>query len=150
MYKHILIPTDGSEHSREAVAHGVALAKAMGARVTAMTVSTPFHIFTWSTEMLEETPSEHRQHNEDTARAALGAARALAQTAGVPLDTVHVEDDNPYRAIGESATARGCDAIVMASYGRGAKRARDPAEHPLDSETVRVLSHANIPVVVYP
>ncbi len=100
--------------------------------------------------MLEETPSEHRQHNEETARAALGAARSLAQAAGVPVDTVHVEDDYPCRAIQESATARGCDAIVMASYGRDAKRARDPSEHPLASETVRVLTHATVPVVVYP
>ena len=68
----------------------------------------------------------------------------------MPVDTVHVEDDHPYRAIQETVQARGCDAIVMASYGRNARRTRDPSEHPLDSETVRVLSHANVPVVVYP
>ena len=45
MYRHILIPTDGSELSKRAVQHGVDLAKSLGAQVTAMTVSTPFRIF---------------------------------------------------------------------------------------------------------
>lgn len=150
MYKHILLPTDGSDHSREAAAHGIALAKALGARVTALTISKPFHVFTLSPEMLEETPREHQAHNEETARAALNAAREMATAAGVPLDAVHLEHDHPYRAIQDTVRKHGCDAVVMASYGRGYEEGSDPSQHPLDSETVRLLTHATTPVVVYP
>jgi nucleotide-binding universal stress UspA family protein len=45
MYKHILIPTDGSSLSRTAIEHGIALAKSINAKVTAVTVTVPFHVF---------------------------------------------------------------------------------------------------------
>ena len=64
MYSHILIPTDGSELSKMALYEGVALAKALGARVTVITVTTPFHVFTanpsWSRTRLRNTRNRWR------------------------------------------------------------------------------------------
>src|SRR5208283_1721337 len=66
MYQNILIPTDGSELSDKAVRHGIALAKTLGAKVTAVTVTQPFHVFTMDTEMLTDTgealPGSSGQH----------------------------------------------------------------------------------------
>ncbi|MGA2923213.1 MAG: universal stress protein [Candidatus Sulfotelmatobacter sp.] len=59
MYKNILIPTDGSELAGKAVKHGTNLAKYLGAKVTLLTVTTPYHIFTLETKMVEDTPAEY-------------------------------------------------------------------------------------------
>lgn len=56
MYKHILIPTDGSELSKMALPEGVALAKALGGRVTVVTVTTPFHVFMDTPTMVTDVP----------------------------------------------------------------------------------------------
>ena len=61
MYKHILIPTDGSELSKKAVDHGIGLAKALNAEVTAVTVSEPFHIFAVEPGMVTDTPDEYKK-----------------------------------------------------------------------------------------
>jgi nucleotide-binding universal stress UspA family protein len=127
MYKNILIATDGSELSEKAVNHGIALAKRIGAKVTVLTVVQPLHTFT--AEYAEKT---------------LGAAARLAQAAGVECEGVHVEHDFPYQAIIDTAASKGCDLIVMASHGRHGISALV-----LGSETVKVLTHSKIPVLVH-
>jgi nucleotide-binding universal stress UspA family protein len=66
MYRHILIPTDGSQLSQNAVAHGAALAKSINAKVTVLTVSTPFHTFASCSgpglRLLNEAPAVHGPH----------------------------------------------------------------------------------------
>jgi nucleotide-binding universal stress UspA family protein len=62
MYKHILIPTDGSELSKLALEEGVALAKALDAQVTIITVTTPFHVITGNPVMLTDTPERYAEH----------------------------------------------------------------------------------------
>ncbi len=62
MYNHILIPTDGSELSKMAIYEGVALAKALGARVTVVTVTTPFHVLTADPGMVTDTPAQYKEH----------------------------------------------------------------------------------------
>ena len=143
MYKHILIPTDGSELSKKAVDHAIGLAKALNAKVTAVTVSEPFHVFAVEPSMVTDTPDEYKKHIAALAAKYLKAARDAATAAGVPCDGVHVENEHPYEAIIDTARKGGCDAIVMASHGR-----RGVSAVVLGSETVKVLTHSNIPVVV--
>jgi nucleotide-binding universal stress UspA family protein len=143
MYKHILIPTDGSELSKKAVDQGTRLAKALNAKVTAITVSAPFHIFAVEPGMLTDTPDQYKKRIAALTTKYLKAATDAAAAAGVPCDVVEVEHEHPYQAIIDTARKRGCDAIVMASHGR-----RGVAAVVLGSETVKVLTHSNVPVVV--
>ena len=143
MYKHILIPTDGSELSKKAVDHGIGLAKALNAKVTAVTVSEPFHIFAVEPGMLTDTPDEYEKRINALTGKYLKAAKDAATAAGVPCDVVHVEHEHPYETVIDTARKRGCDAIVMASHGR-----RGVSAIVLGSETVKVLTHSTIPVVV--
>ena len=143
MYKHILIPTDGSELSKKAVDHGIGLAKALNAKVTAVTVSEPFHIFAVEPGMLTDTPAEYEKRIAALTGKYLKAAKDAATAAGVACDVVQVEHEHPYETIIDTARKRGCDAIVMASHGR-----RGVSAIVLGSETVKVLSHSTIQVVV--
>ena len=144
MYTNILIPTDGSELAGKAVQHGIALAKRIGAKVTALTVLLPFHVFTTDTQMIEDTPAQYRVRMHEHAEKTLGAVGQAAQAAGVACETVHLEHEHPYRAIIETAESKGCDLIVMASHGRHGISAIV-----LGSETVKVLTHCKIPVLVH-
>jgi nucleotide-binding universal stress UspA family protein len=143
MYKHILIPTDGSELSKKAVDHGIGLAKALNAKITCVTVSAPFHIFAVEPGMVTDTPDEYKKRIAALTAKYLKAAKDAATAAGVPCDVVQVEHEHPYETIIDTAKNRGCDTIVMASHGR-----RGVSAVVLGSETVKVLTHSNIPVVV--
>jgi nucleotide-binding universal stress UspA family protein len=144
MYEHILIPTDGSELADKAVRHGTTLAKAIGAKITVLTVSPPFHVVTLNTQMLEDTPAQYKRRMQDAAVKTLEAAANTAKAAGLACDTVHVEHAHPYQAIIDTAGSKGCDLIVMASHGRSGVSAIV-----LGSETVKVLTHSKIPVLVH-
>jgi nucleotide-binding universal stress UspA family protein len=144
MYTNILIPTDGSELAEKAVKHGIALAKRIGAKVTVLTVLQPFHTFTTDTQMIEDTPAQYKTPMQEHAEESLGAVAAAAQAAGVACETVQVEHKHPYQAIINIAGLNGCDLIVMASHGR-----RGISAIVLGSETVKVLTHCKIPVLVH-
>jgi nucleotide-binding universal stress UspA family protein len=143
MHQHILIPTDGSELSQNAVDYGVALAKSANAKVTILTVSTPFHVLALDPGMITETPDQYQGHAAALVAKCLDAAKQAASAAGVSCETIHVEHDQPYRAIVETASRRMCDLIVMASHGR-----RGISAIVLGSETVKVLTHSVVPVLV--
>jgi nucleotide-binding universal stress UspA family protein len=143
MYTHILIATDGSSLSARGVDHGVNLAKALGARVTVLTVSEDFHVFSMDPEQLEETQATFREHMREQASRTLAEAAASAEAAGVVTSQMHLENHQPYLAIIRTAEGQGCDLIVMASHGRGGVSALF-----LGSETMKVLSHSKIPVLV--
>jgi nucleotide-binding universal stress UspA family protein len=143
MYKHILIPSDGSELSRKAIDHGVALAKSINAEVTALTVTVPFHVFAIEPGMVTDTREEYEKHAAELAAKDLDVAKEAAKTVGINCDTVHVEHEHPYRAIIGTAAQRGCDLIVMASHGR-----RGISAVVLGSETIKVLTHSAVPVLV--
>jgi nucleotide-binding universal stress UspA family protein len=143
MYKHILIPTDGSELSNKAVLQGSALARAIGARVTIVTASPTFQTFAPDPFMAVTTPEQMRQLCRKDAMEMLTRAAETARNAGVSCDIVHVEDDRPYQAIIDTATKRACDLIFMASHGR-----RGVSAMVLGSETNKVLTHTQIPVLV--
>ena len=140
MYRHILIPTDGSELSKLAVEEGVALAKALDARVTIITVTTPFQP---AAVMLTDTPERYKEHMAVSAEQYLDEGKRVAAAAGVECDLVQIEHEHPYKAIIDAAQQRGCDAIHMASHGR-----RGISAVLLGSETLKVLTHSTIPVIV--
>jgi len=144
MFKNILIPTDGSELAWKAVEHGTALAKSVGAKVTVVTVSLPFHIFTLDPLVVEDTAAQYKTRMEEHAAKLLATMANAAKAAGVPCETVHVVHEHPYQAIIDTAVARGCDLITMASHGR-----RGVSALLLGSETVKVLTHSKIPVLVH-
>jgi nucleotide-binding universal stress UspA family protein len=99
MHKHILIPTDGSDLSEQAVNYGVALAKAVSAKVTAITVSTPFHVFAADPDMLTDTPESYKKRMTTIATKYLGQAKDAAAEAKVSCDIVHVENEHPFQVI---------------------------------------------------
>ena len=143
MYQHLLIPTDGSELSQKAVDHGIAMAQAINAKVTALTVTAPFHTLAVEPVMVTDTRDQYDQHVAACAAKYLQAAKQSASGAAVSCDTVHIESEHPYQAIIDTAAQRGCDLIVMASHGR-----RGISAVVLGSETVKVLTHSAIPVLV--
>ena len=144
MYANILIPTDGSELSSQATAHGIALAKRLDIRITLLTVLPPFHVLTTDTQMIEDTRAAYKVRMLARAETILSAAAQVAQSASVACATVHVEHEHPYQAIIDTAESRGCDLIVMASHGR-----HGVAAILIGSETLKVLTHCRIPVLVH-
>jgi len=139
MYKHILIPTDGSDLSNKAIEHGLELAKALGAKITALTVSEPFYVSAFEPSMAEQ----YKKHIAALAIKHLDVAKNAASASNVACEAVRVEHERPYQAIIDTAKERGCDAIVMASHGR-----RGVSAIVLGSETVKVLTHSTVPVIV--
>jgi nucleotide-binding universal stress UspA family protein len=144
LFKNILVPTDGSDLAAKAVEQGILFAKEIGAKITAATVTEPFHLLSVEQIQLEYTPIEYQKYSKAHAEKVLGAVSAAAKSAGVICDTLHVEHELIYQAIIEAAEARKCDLIVMASHGR-----RGVSAVVLGSETVKVLTHSKIPVLVY-
>jgi nucleotide-binding universal stress UspA family protein len=148
MFKNILIPTDGSQLAVRAVEQGVLFAKQIGAKITAVTVTQPFlSLFSpslYGPSQFQFAPTEFTKLVEAYAEEALGAVSAAAKAAGVPCETLRMEQDQVYQAIIDAAAASGCDLIVMASHGR-----RGVSAGVLGSETVKVLTHSKIPVLIY-
>ena len=144
MFKHILIPTDGSDLSRKAVRYGVQLAKASGAKVTALTVTDPYRAATMDAVLIPVGEEDYEEQSRLLAERAMEQVKMAADAAGVPCETIREVHDQPYRAIIDAAHALNCDLIVMASHGR-----RGISALLLGSETVKVLTHSTIPVLVY-
>jgi nucleotide-binding universal stress UspA family protein len=149
MYRHILIPTDGSELAEHAVTNGLLLAKSVGAEVTVIIVHEPFDWLSVpetraSQRQALENLARHKEQVEKHAVSILNRAADAAKQAGVPCDTMQVENARPYQAIIAAASDRGCDLIVMASHGRGGLSAVV-----LGSVTNKVLTHTKTPVLVY-
>jgi nucleotide-binding universal stress UspA family protein len=144
LFKNILVATDGSDLAAKAVEQGVVFAKEIGAKITAVTVTEPFHLLSVAPSQLEYTPLEFKKHAEAHAEKVLGMVSGAAKAAGVTCETLHVEHEHVYQAIIDAAEARRCDLIVMASHGR-----RGVSAVVLGSETVKVLTHSKIPVLVY-
>lgn len=143
MYKHILLPTDGSELSDTAVRDGIRFAKEIGARVTALHVTPPFYPSEMTPSVYTAHVQEHDAKAKESAQRALGAVAEVARAATVTCTTVHRVSHAPYEAIIALAAEAGCDLIFMASHGR-----RGVAALLLGSETNKVLTHSKIPVLV--
>jgi nucleotide-binding universal stress UspA family protein len=146
MFKHILLPTDGSKLSDRAVQRGIELAEAIGARVTAVHVIPEFRMMADESFVLPTSVDlKARYEKESKARASkmLEKISARAETAGVPYESVVVIGETPYEQIIDTAKKRKCDLIMMASHGR-----RGISALLLGSETSKVLTHSKVPVLV--
>jgi nucleotide-binding universal stress UspA family protein len=144
MYSNILIATDGSDLATKAVEHGLALAKRICAKVTVLTATPSFHVLTTDAQMIEDTHAQYDARMQAAAEKILAAVAQAALAAGVVCETVAVAHEHPYQAIIATADAKACDLIVMASHGRSGIAALI-----LGSETVKVLTHCKIPVLVH-
>lgn len=146
MYKHLLVPTDGSKLSNDAVERAITFGKETGARLTALHVM-PEYIppaFAEFPAAGQASFAEFMKATEETSKVILDAVRQSAAAAGVECETVAVRHTQPYRAIIDVATERGCDLIFMASHGR-----RGLSALVLGSETNKVLTHSSVPVLVF-
>jgi nucleotide-binding universal stress UspA family protein len=143
MYKHILIPTDGSTLSSKAVDQGLAFAKDAGAKVTVLMATEPFHLFGIVPDQIAATRDEYEREALVHAERHLAAAEQKAKSLGVPCDTLVVENAHPYEAIITTAVEKGCDLIAMASHGR-----RGVSAIVLGSETLKVITHSKTPILV--
>lgn len=143
MYKHILIPTDGSPLADDAVKQGLTLAKTLNAKVTVLTVTPPFHVFAVEPMMVTDTREKYDEDAAAMAERRFAFAREAAKVAGVVYEDAHAVAEHPWAAIIETAQNRGCDLIFMASHGR-----RGVSALVLGSETTKVLTHSKIPTLV--
>jgi nucleotide-binding universal stress UspA family protein len=145
MYKHILIPTDGSALSRKAIANGVKLAKSVGAKVTGVFAAPPATPLVYKDLVPVDymTPREHAKLTEKSAARYLGVIEQAAKHAGVRCKCIHVTSDFPADTILAVAKKQKCDLIFMASHGR-----RGLAGVLLGSETQKVLTQSKIAVLV--
>jgi nucleotide-binding universal stress UspA family protein len=113
MFKHLLIPIDGSSLSERAVLDGIELAAEEGARVTGLHVSPQVHVLTYRPDMIEETRDACAQDSEVHAKRYLAFISKTAAESNVPCETLRVISDEPFQAIIDVARDRGCDVIVM-------------------------------------
>jgi nucleotide-binding universal stress UspA family protein len=145
MYKHILVPTDGSKLSLKAAAHAVGFAKAMRARLTAFHASPDYPMPVYADGVIFEpvTPEEYKAQCKKEADRILNAVAVKARAARVAFSATHAISSTPWQAILAAARKQKCDAIVMASHGR-----RGVSALVLGSETQRVLTHSKLPVLV--
>ncbi|HJV59347.1 MAG TPA: universal stress protein [Albitalea sp.] len=144
MFKHLLLPTDGSPSADAAVLQGLRLARSMGARATAVHVIPQFHVLTYRVDMLKDTREEFLADSRQRGEQCLAALAKAAREEGVPFETLLETSDHPHDAIVAAAERLGCDLIVMASRGlHGGRLAL------LGSETTKVLMHGSTPVLVY-
>ena len=148
MYANILLSTDGSDLARKGVEHGMALAKAVNAKVTVVTVTEPMYIDYGSGHASGWIPTQQEfdsfeAASKERAGKVLDEARAMAEQIGISAELLHVPYAHPATAIIETAKSRGCDLIVMASHGRRGLRKLF-----LGSQTSEVLVDGSVPVLV--
>ena len=144
MFKHILIPTDGSELSNMAITNGVQFAKDIHAKITGLTVTMPFHFFALDGMQIADTAQQYTEDAKALATRNLTVLKDAASAAGVECELVHRESEHPYEEIVKTAQNQGCDVIFQASHGRRGMRALV-----MGSETHKVLTHTKIPVLVF-
>jgi nucleotide-binding universal stress UspA family protein len=144
MFKHILLPTDGSELSAAAIKQGIRFAKSIGAKVMGLCVMPLQHPFFYETEIPMDALEHAAKRYKDLAEKYLAAIEKEAKAAGVTCDVVYEKNNYPYEAIIRVAKQKGCDLIMMASHGR-----RGVGALLIGSETQKVLTHSKIPVLVY-
>lgn len=146
MFKHILVPTDGSALSQAAVARAVSFAKEAGARLTLFYAEpeSPMAYAGMGAISSPHLTQELHERLEGAAKEILDAAEKVAQDAGAACDRVVLVGSRPHELIIQAAESSGCDLIFMASHGR-----RSVSALLLGSETHKVLTHSKIPVLVY-
>ena len=146
MFKHILVPTDGSALSTDTAKKAVDFSRETGAKITFFYSKPDYPVAFYGEGALIDptTPEKFAEMADKQAGEILAAAQKLAAAAGVPCAVSAATSDVPYEAIIDAATSNGCDLIFMASHGR-----RGLSGLLLGSETQKVLTHSKVPVLVY-
>jgi nucleotide-binding universal stress UspA family protein len=146
VFRHLLVPTDGSPLSQRAVVQAIALARRFGARITFFHAEPNAPVPMDGAGVVINAHALQLAHEglDAAAHDILAEADALAQEAGVSADSVVLVSDKPYEGIIRTAERLGCDLILMASHGR-----RGVGALLLGSETQKVLTHTRIPVLVH-
>lgn len=146
MFRHLLVPTDGSPLSQEAVSRAISFAKEAGARITFFCAVQPAPKMYYGMGAIFDTHTfaTYRENMVGAANEILDAAEKCAAEAGVPCGKTLLVSEEPYEAIIEAAHHNQCDLIFMASHGR-----RGISGLLLGSETQKVLTHTTIPVLVH-
>jgi len=146
MFKHLLVPTDGSDLSTRTVARAITFAKEAGARITFFYAKPDYPVSFYGEGALVDptTPDKFAELTDSQAQNILSAALTQARAEGVECAGTSTTSDIPYDAIISAANANACDLIFMASHGR-----RGISGLLLGSETHKVLTHSNIPVLVF-
>jgi nucleotide-binding universal stress UspA family protein len=142
MFKRILIPTDGSDITAQAVQTTISLAKSLGSQVYTISVKEPFP-YSAISEMQPTPPQEFFDAQERIASKRVQAVVDACKTAGVPCTAHTVEALHPWEAIIDHTKRNECDLLVMASHGR-----RGVSALLLGSETQKVLTHSKVPVLI--
>lgn len=146
MFKHILLPTDGSKLADRAIVRGLALAKSLDAKITLLSVVPEFRMVvdeSFAVPMSAELKRRYERDAKARAEDMLEKVMRRVTKAGLKGSTVVVASDLPYQQIIAVAKKRKCDLVVMASHGR-----RGLTGLLLGSETVKVLTHSKVPVLV--
>jgi nucleotide-binding universal stress UspA family protein len=148
MYTHILLSTDGSDVAKKGVKHGIALAKALNAKATVITVTEPLEVDYGGGHAGGWIPSKEEfdrfdAASKESAGKVLDEVRSMVEQIGISAELLHVPNAYPAAAIIETAKSRGCDLIVMASHGRRGLR-----KLLLGSQTSQVLADGSVPVLV--
>jgi len=144
VYKHLLVPTDGSALSNAAVKKAMEFARDMGAKVTVLSVVEPFRVLSINPEQLENTRAEFDRHADLMADKVLQDAEDAAAAVGITCSTLRLKSGDPAQAIVEVAASNDCDLIAMASHGREGFKA-----FMIGSVTMKVLANSKLPVLVY-
>lgn len=146
MFKHILVPTDGSQLSTDTVQRAISFAKETGARITFFFSKPDYPVAFYGEGALIDptTPEKFAEMADRQAAEILAACERLAKAADVACQTLATTNEIPYEAIIDAADRSGCDLIFMASHGR-----RGISGLLLGSETQKVLTHSKVPVLVY-
>lgn len=143
MFKHILLPIDGSELSLRAAKMGVELAKTCGARVHALHVVPAFQALIYMSEALAASEATYTEQSMELAAEYLDDVKRLAEEAGVKYSGHYDVAEHPHEVILQTAREKRCDLVVMASHGR-----RGLSRLLLGSETQKVLLQGEVPVLV--
>jgi len=146
MFKHILVPIDGSQLSENTITRAVSFAKEAGAKVTFFFAKPEYPLAFYGEGALIDptTPEQFSKMADQQAQTMLDAAAANAKTAGIAADVRSSVSDAPWVGIVAAAEEVNADLIFMASHGR-----RGISGLLLGSETHKVLTHSKIPVLVY-
>jgi nucleotide-binding universal stress UspA family protein len=144
MFKHILLPTDGSSLSQATIQKGVQLAKCMKAEITGISVMPEGKFYMYETDINVQEKDEMAKQYQLQANRNLAVIEEAAKDAGGACETLCGISDHPYETIIRVAENNGCDLIMMASHGRRGVKALL-----IGSETQKVLTHSKVPVLVY-
>jgi len=146
MYKHVLMPVDGSDISRSAIKAGIAFSRQLGAKVTAYHALDASHANVYGEGAVIDPsllPAIDQREREVAARYVAEVGDA-AKAAGVEFESMIGRPATHYQGIIEAAGKAKCDVIFMPSHGRG-----EFAALLLGSTTQKVLAHSKIPVLVH-